>query len=366
MDMARSMEELQTGLDASFKKVVADLQGLFITVAGKLQGRATHTWGAAAKGHARIIVPFDFPDNPFFQFGKEYGVLLRHASPGPQEDSRYLDGAAASIKFFENSSYSGDGAHDILMNTGRILFVRSARQFWDMVHTDPKDKPARKALVENGTVLDNKLTEGYRTGSFTEFYYHAQISFEMNDSHYIRYRMIPGDRGPERGLFPESIRSEGRTTDPGWPDDRRAPDFMRRDFDTRVAHLGVRYILQAQVRPIDPAADVWASRMDKLDVAVGHEPEALDPSVYWDNRYYPWMDVALLHLDTPMTEDEMDTLTFDANRTHSSITLPLATNAKYALPHEQADRCSSFGHSRPLVYYLARKARAESQRPHKN
>lgn len=252
------------------------------------------------------------------------------------------------------------------MNTGRILFVRSAREFNTMVHTPPRDKEKRKQLVSDGVVKDEILTEGYRTGSFTEFYYHSQICYEMNGEHYIRHRMIPADRGPERGLFPSSIRSEGRTTDPAWPDDVRSHDFLRRDFDTRVRHLGVDYILQAQLRPMDVNKDVWGSRCDRLDVAVGHEPDALNPSTLWDERYYPWVDVAQLHLDTVLDDDAMDKLNFDANRTVESINLPLATKPNFTIPHSQADRFASFGHSRALVYYLARAARAAAPQPHVN
>jgi hypothetical protein len=362
--MGRSTQELNDGLDDDFRTVIQELQELFKKAATFLHGRGTHTWGTAAKGRARIIVPFEFPSNDLFKFGKEYSIIMRHATPGPQEDSRGRDGAAASIKFFEGDSTSGDGIHDILMNTGRIVFVTSARTFNTMVHTPPTDGPLRKKLTEDGIVLDERLTEAYRTGSFTEFYYHSQICYEMNDTHYLRYRLIPADRGPERGFFPSTLRANGMTTMPAQPDDPRAKDFLRADFRARVEYQGVRYLLQCQVRRMDLEEDAWGTRMDRLDVNTGHEPLALNPSVNWDERYYPWMDVALLSIESNLKIEDMETLNFDANRTHQSINLPLATNPKYTIPHRQADRYASFGHSRALVYYLARKARAESPRPH--
>lgn len=365
--MARSKAELTDGLDEDFQKVIKELQDLFVRGATAFRGRATHTYGIAARGTARIIVPFDFPENDFFRFGKEYSLVLRHSTPGPEEDDRTLDGGATSLKFLDKKrSDDNAGLHDVMMNTGRILFVTSAREFNTMVHTPPTDLEKRKKLVTDGVVHDEILTEGYRTGSFTEFHYHSQICYEMNDKHYLRYRMIPGDRGLERGWFPKSIRSQGRTTAPAWTDDARSHDFLRRDFETRVKHLGVDYLLQAQVRPMDVNDDPWTSRQNRLDVETGYEPDALDPSKLWDERYYPWMDVALLRVDSILSDAEADQLSFDANRTDASINLPLATKKPYSLPHSQADRFASFGHSRALVYYLARAARAAAPQPHVN
>jgi hypothetical protein len=141
---------------------------------------------------------------------------------------------------------------------------------------------------------------------------------------------------------------------------------LRRDFETRAAHLGIEYLLQGQIRPMDVDKDPWVSVVEADDVKAGHEPRALNPTVYWDERYYPWMDLALVRLDQALPEELMDSLNFDANRTHNSINLPLATNPKYDIPHMQADRYASFGHARALVYYQARHARAESPKPHVN
>ena len=339
--MSRTEAELNDGLDPDYLVVIQNLKDFFVRVAGMQRGRATHTFGAAAFGTARVIVPADFPPNDFFAFGKTYPVILRHSKPGQAHDDASLDGGATSIKFFETDAtdYAGNGFHDIMMNTGRVNFVKSARSFLTMV-TTPLDAEARIPLLEKGIVLDDQLTEGYRTGSFTEFYYHAQICFEFvaddGARNYIRFRMIPGDRGPERGLFPASIRAKGVTFSKRWEDDARATDFMRRDFQVRVNHLGVGYILQCQLRPMD-------------------DPEALDPTVNWDERNHPWTDLVEIHLNKTLSDDEMDRLEFDANRTHSSINLPLARSA---------DEHASLGHVRPLVYWLARQARANPPTPH--
>ncbi|MCD0462375.1 catalase family protein [Roseiconus lacunae] len=376
--MGHSNEDLNAGLDDDFIGVVDQMKGLFSQVASLFRGRATHTWGVAAKGTAQIIPSPGFPESEFLTPGTTYRITMRHSTPGPELDDRTLDGGAASIKFHRDEA-DGEGFHDVMMNTGKVLFVESARAFNTMVQTlpnrsitDPQELRAdfvkrRAKLVTDGIVHDDKLTLGYRTGSFTEFYYHSQVCFEYNDRYYLRYRMIPADRGPERGLFPASIRSQGRTTDPPWPDDHRAEDHMRRDFQMRVRRLGVRYILQVQLRPIDVNDDPWAEKQERDRIAQGLEPIALNPTLYWEPRYYPWHDLALLSFDDMLASEEMSDLAFDANRTDDSIKIPLVTSPRVtADPRPQADRWSSFCHSRPLVYYAARQARAAAEKPHAN
>lgn len=344
--MSRPEQAFLEGIDDDFKQVVQQLIDLFVHVAKDIQhGRGTHTTGIAARGVAQIITPIDFPANDFLSPGKTYPVVVRHATPGPQTDDRMLDGGAISIKFLDHDDTTGVGFHDLMMNTGRVMFVPSARAFNTMVHTPfqpgVSKGATRRPLIEQGIIDDDKLTEGYRTGSYTEFYYHSQIVFEFTDTtgtlRYIRFRSIPGDRGPERGFFPPSIRALGETFSPAWPDDQRAADYRRRDFEVRVNHLAVNYLLQAQIRP-------------------ANDPEALNPMVYWEERIYPWLDIAELRLNKTLTFEEMDALSFDANRTHDSINLPLA---------KTADDHASLGHARALIYWHARKARAESPQPHK-
>ena len=77
---------------------------------------------------------------------------------------------------------------------------------------------------------------------------------------------------------------------------------------------------------------------------------------YWEERYFPWVDVAHLHLNQTLTFADMDQLEFDANWTHDCINLPLARTA---------DDFASMGHARALIYKDAREARHKSPQPHR-
>jgi hypothetical protein len=345
--MSRTQEELVSGIDDDFQGVIQQLQAIFVRGATKTQGRATHTYGVGARGVARIVTPLGFPENEFLKAGRSYPVILRHSSPGAQKDNRARDGAATSLKFYaDEADPASPGFHDVTMNTGRTLFVRTARAFLAMV-TTPNPERVEK-LLKPGILHDEILSEGYRNaGSFTDFYYHSQICYELTDTSgrmsYLRYRLLNADRGPERGRYPPSWQPLGVTVYPPLDDDPRSDTYLKHDFLRRLQHGGLHYLLQGQLRS-------------------GDDPEAVNCTSVWDEIRHPWTDLVEISLREALTEADLDALGFDANRTHASIALPLATSGRWAGP--QADNHASLGHSRALVYSLARKARAEAPQPH--
>ncbi len=347
--MSRSEDDLIKGLDSDFQAVAESLRHIFINVTSKVRGRASHTYGVGARGIARMCVPLGFPGNDFFKPGKVFPIILRHSSPGGQEDDRTRDGAGAALKFYDSiADPKQRGFHDIMMNTGRVLFVRSARAVLSMV-TTPENERVEK-LLKTGILHDDNLAEGYRNGgSFTDFYYHSQICYEFTDSdgvmHYLRYRLINGDRGPERGFYPQTWKPNGVSWYPPWEDDYRPSNFKRQDFITRVKHGGLHYLLQGQLRS-------------------GSDAEAVNCTAVWDPQRYPWTDLAELFLNEVLTLEDLDDLEFDANRTHDCVALPLATTKRWE--GLQADNHASLGHVRALVYSSARKARASAPQPHAN
>ena len=135
-----------------------------------------------------------------------------------------------------------------------------------MIHTPFGQQ---QPLLKAGILDDDKLTEAYRTGSFTEFYYHSQIAFEFSDKAGTSLHPLPVDPWrprPERGLFPPTIRAGGDAFAPRWADDHREEEYRRHDFEVRVNHLTVNYLLQARIRPAD-------------------NRDWLNPMTYWEERY---------------------------------------------------------------------------------
>ncbi len=342
-----SEEELRRDIDDDFKAVLDRLTSTFTFLSHMKRGRGTHTYGVAGYGTARFIVSPHFPANDFFTFGRVLPVILRHSSPGAREDDRARDGVAASIKFFDGTSgYDGPGIFDVLMNAGRQLFVRSIRDFSTFVHASEDE---RKQLVADGIMMEPELIEAYRIrGSFLDSRYHSWQCFEFFDAgnvrSYIRFRVIPGDRGPERGLPRPDFRANGAPSMDPEPDDPRAPDFLRQEWIHQVRRSTVSYVFQGQIHP-EPA-----------DMHPNHE--LLNPAAAWNELHYPWHDLCAITIDQPILDNEVVSgLDVTPNRSPACIRIPLATSP---------DQYASLGHARALVYPVARAVRAAAARPQNN
>ncbi|RAP41959.1 hypothetical protein BYZ73_08290 [Rhodovulum viride] len=232
------------------------------------------------------------------------------------------------------------------MNAGRQLFVRSIQDFSTFVHASADE---RKELVRQGLMMEPELIEAYRIrGSFLDSRYHSWQCFEFFDSagtrSYIRFRLIPGDRGPERGLPEPGFRAEGAPSMDPVPDDPRAPDFLRQEWIYQVKHSEVRYILQGQIHP------------EPENVHPDHE--VLNPARAWNEIHYPWRDLCEIRIDEPILDNEaVSALDMTPNRSPACIRIPLATS-----PTQYA----SLGHARALVYPGARAVRAAAEKPQNN
>ncbi|MFT7528740.1 MAG: catalase [Arenicella sp.] len=346
--MRLSQKELTANIDDDFKQVVKKLTQIFSYGAKVKKGRATHTYGVVAQGEARCIVSPEFPENDFFKFGQTFPVLLRHSSPGGEQDDRTRDGCATAIKLFAPGSkrVSGDGEFDVLMNAGRQLFVRCIRDFLTMVESNGEQ---RAELCRNNVIMDKQLTEAYRIrGSFTDFRYHSWTCFEFFDTkgkmQYIRFRIIAGDRGDERGLPKRDFACEGQLTKPPIETDPRADDFMRQDFIYKVQNSEIGYILQAQLHPPEsPAVE---------------NSEVLNPAAAWDEEFHPWLDLCEVNLHSIVADNEkLSELTMSPNRSPQCIKIPLAT---------RPDQYASLGQARAIVYPAARKVRKGAEKPQVN
>jgi catalase len=343
-----SHHELTENIDEDFKETLDSLERAFRFNSYRQGGRGTHTYGVAGRGIAHFNVSEDFPKNDYFVRGKTVPIILRHSSPGAQEDDRTRDGVAASIKFYEaeDTQYAGPGVLDILMNAGRQLFVRNIHSFNLMVHT-PQEQ--RIELVEQGIMMDPELTEAYRIrGSFLDSWYHSWQCFEFFDSQgnlsYIRFRLIRGDRGPERGIPKAGFEANGTLIKPPLEDDSRAIDFMRREWEYQVQNSEVTYQLQAQLHKKAPDQ--------------GENPEVLNPAAAWDENRCPWMDLCEVTVNEVMEDIQaVSNLDMNPNRSPMCLKIPLATS-----PYHYA----SLGHARAIVYPGARSVRSAVPHPQNN
>jgi hypothetical protein len=161
---------------------------------------------------------------------------------------------------------------------------------------------------------------------------------------YIRFRLIPGDRGPERGMPAKEFRAEGAPSMDPVADDPRAPDFMRQEWIYQVKYSEVSYILQAQLHDVPKPIE--------------SNSEVLNPAKAWDEKKHPWMDLCEVKIEDPILDrDEVSRLDMNPNRSPHCIKIPLATSP---------DQFASLGHARAIIYPGVRAIRSAVDKPENN
>jgi arachidonate 5-lipoxygenase len=252
--------------------------------------RMSHQNGILAAGTLEIVDHPGLPENGFFVPGRRFDCRLRHASV------RLLDDAAlvvrgASLKFAD-ANYASP--LDLLMNTGQTA------PFWNMwtffTFMLAVIRGARAKLIPfyqaNTRCLANVVVALRRPTTFAQLHYHSQTPFEFrafdDRLRYIRFRLMPADRGPETG-YPdaEDLRM------PWFQDVKRheapSPNYLKEEYKSRVQAGPVTYHLQTQLHE-------WQD---------GDHREVILNSLYpWEEATHPWNDLATVTVDRIRAADE--------------------------------------------------------------
>ena len=254
------------------------------------RARMSHQNGIAARGRVRIVDNPLFPESDFFRPGLEFPCRLRHASVSLLDDAGLLV-HGASLKFADQDVES---PFDILMNGG------IAAPFWNlstfMQFTFTKIRGGRAKMIpyfrKNPRCFENVVKAlRLRPTSFSRLYYYSQTPLEFRaldeKLRYIKFRLIPEDRGPESGIpDPEDLMTpwfqEAR------PGETLSPNYLKNEFRERVQTRGVSYHLQVQLH----------------DWVAGDRREVILNSLYaWDEESHPWMDLAAVRLDAILPDE---------------------------------------------------------------
>lgn len=269
---------------------------LAFTAALLLKRRMSHNNGLTVRGRIRVVDDPTFPANDFFEPGREWVCRLRHASVSYYDDT-VIQVRAASLKFADTLYES---PLDLEMNTGTISLFWSAKNFFEFFQKQKEvdgtefvrfyDKYPRGLIAARDGIRDNPAT-------FAQLYYHSQCAqrFAAKDGTewYVKYRLIPDDRGPETGLMPEEAKT------PIWSEQRRpgetlSRNYLKQEYAARIGKGPVRYHLQLQLRR--PVA--------------GESPEVFNCNVAWDEATYPWRDLATVTVDELLSFDENNLMRF--------------------------------------------------------
>lgn len=278
-------------------KWFAFLVAVFLSFFGRK--RMSHDNGVAGLGSLKVVDDPKFPEHDFFAAGREFPVRIRHATATFLDDG--VNGIRSiAIKF---SHHHFKSPFDIEMNTGQTTLFWSALSFrkfgdlkkerWAVTYVDfirkyPEGvKGAVKALRRDPT-------------SFTNLRYYCKTPFlfigKDGIKRYAKYRVIPFDDVPETGLQENPCEYE-------LPNQRVAPhnkngrNYLKYEFEERVKREGARYKLQFQLMTAHDDED----------------PEIFNNMIEWDEKIYPWMDIAHFNITETLDWRESTLSTFSVN-----------------------------------------------------
>ncbi|MEL6581286.1 MAG: lipoxygenase family protein [Cyanobacteria bacterium J06621_12] len=318
---------------------IAKVFGRFAEIKGK---RATHSYGVTALGVIEGCQNLAIPKHRLFSSDLKLPVLVRHANIKGFPDDAILDGRGATVRILNKPSDNSldsiaaleDYAVDILMSTGSCFILNNAASFSRWVAADlegraklldefPKIKPIFNEIIRN-------------PHSYTQLYYYSETTylFRSDDDepkeYFLRYRLINADRSGDSGFIPEADVRMPLDFLPRLVDDFRPPNYLRQDFRERVEEGKVKYILQFQLREV-------------TELETENEI-AKDCTIAWDEKQYPFHDVAQLSLKSIVPDAIAERLEFNAYHAPQDLSLILA---------HSITETASINHLRSVVYQIS-------------
>ncbi|MBP7239253.1 MAG: hypothetical protein KBA14_03440 [Saprospiraceae bacterium] len=278
---------------------------LVVTLSIPHRYRMSHNNGIAARGKVRIIDHPEFPPHDFFEPGRTFPARIRHAS------ATFLDDAmncirSCSVKFSDENMNS---PFDMEMNTGPInlfwsaasflQFAKLRKQQWGVEYHDYYRKypqgleGAKVSLRRNPTSFHN-----LRFHSLTAFMFIGKDGIKR----YAKYRAMPFDKEPETGITTD-LSDWDTCNQRVFPNETRTRNYLKDEYKKRVAKEGAKYLMQIQTRI---AAD-------------DDNPEIFNNQIPWDEKIFPWQDLAVIEINEILSWRESLMTSFSLNNMPKSL-----------------------------------------------
>ena len=273
--------------------------------------RMSHDNGIVCKGKVRILDELSVPPCDFFQPGKEFPCRIRHASVSFADDARLVV-RSASLKFADADHES---KFDIMMNTGTAGPFAHA---WDFLKFMIATIRGREQHIKPYLDANPGLADGIKLSicypdTFALLNYHSKTALAYRDSNdkdwYIKFKLAPWDRGPDRGRPTKQELEEFWLQAPK-PGEDRSRNFLKDELRRRLDQGPVKYHLQAQFHAVQP----------------GEDREILNCGVAWNDDTHPWQDLAEVELDEVMETEAGNLTSYDVCNHPPNMSIPEASS----------------------------------------
>lgn len=328
-------------IEPKFQKLISNIANIFGHIAQTRGRRASHSFGISALGEMTVFPEISIPQHRLLTPGRKFPVVLRHANIGGSPDDAILDGRGATLRILHGDINEDlttlnldDYIADILMGTGRCFTMNNAESFsrWILGSMEERTK-----LLKEFTNMHSILAETIRNpDSYTKLHYYSETTYAFRSSaegapeYFMRYRLINADRSADTGFIPsEDVRLPVDHL-PRLANDCRPANYLRQDFQQQVTTNGVQYILQIQLQVVSDSPEI-----NEL---------AKDCTIPWDERTYPFQDVALLSLKSIVPDEVAEQLEFNPYHAPADLALILA---------HSVNETASINHLRSIVYQIS-------------
>ncbi|CAM6111386.1 unnamed protein product [Calypogeia fissa] len=320
-------------LDPRFRQMIASISVELFKKTPQGHPRYIHYLGSSGKGTMRVLdnLPCGFPKHDILSPGATYPIILRCSNAISKDDDRATDVRGGTLRLLQPDSPDdlNKPLLDLFMKTGAIFHARNMVDFLGYYIMSDAERDER---IRQFPALGESQWGNLRNpNSYAEMHYfcctarHFQalpsassVNSSMPDKMYVKFKMRPVDTAfgedagsvkPKEGELPPITGMY-----PAAEDDTRSKTFLRDDFKNRLESAeGLRFILQLQLRPIPNSTK--------------EREEVEDCTKVWDEKVYPYMDVAELCFNKSIDDTLFDDIHFNPKYGPPSLAMIRATSA---------------------------------------
>ncbi len=279
--------------------------------------RGLHAKGVGAQGQGRIVDDPAFPPHPWLTAGRTFQVQLRH-SPGITRDHAGKDLFGVGLRF---AGQGEDSPLDLILNTGECNHFWDAWTFLSLLR-QASPEGFKNFLQSDPLALENARGAFRRAPeSFSKLRYYSQnpMWFKADDGavRLVKFRLVAADLTDETGI------PQGEDLAAPWQGKRldgeeRPRDYLNAEWSERLHSGPIEYRVQVQIHDKDPS-----------DPGMHNSPKNR-----WDPDTHPWLDMAIITLDSPLVGEDLERLQFRVGRLPQGIEIVEAggMDCPYSIP----------------------------------